>query len=185
MKYDFFQTPVEFVKGVGPVKAELLRKELGIFTQGDLLNHFPFRYVDRTKFYTVKEINANLPYIQLKGVIRSLLVMGEKRKKFLVGRFEDETGTIELKWFQGIKWLTGSLKLNTEDVLFGKPNEYKGSINIIRPELELASDAKQTILSSMQPVYSTTEKLKQRGLDSRGILRLQKNLRLSFPSVFP
>ena len=185
MKYDFFQTPVEFVKGVGPVKAELLRKELGIFTQGDLLNHFPFRYVDRTKFYTVKEINANLPYIQLKGVIRSLLVMGEKRKKILVGRFEDETGTIELKWFQGIKWLTGSLKLNTEYVLFGKPNEYKGSINIIHPELELASEAKQTILSSMQPVYSTTEKLKQRGLDSRGILRLQKNLRLSFPSVFP
>lgn len=185
MKYDFFQTPVEFVKGVGPQRAELLRKELGIFTQGDLLHHFPFRYVDRTKFYTVKEVSANLPYIQLRGVIRSLVVRGEKRRKFLAGRFEDETGTIELKWFQGIKWLSTSLKLNTEYVLFGKPNEFNGSINIIHPELELASEAKLSLPSSMQPVYSTTEKLKLKGLDSKGLLKLQKNIRMSFPTSFP
>lgn len=181
MHYDFFQTKIEFLKGVGPVKAEILKKELGIHTQGDLLHHYPFRYVDRTKFYTVSEANANLPYIQIKGVITSLIVRGEKRRKYLCGRFEDKTGFLELRWFQGIKWITSSLKLNTEYVLFGKPGEFNGSINIVHPELELASEAQQTVASSMQPVYSTTEKLKLKGLDSKGLLRIQKNLHQFLP----
>ena len=163
------------------MKAEVLRKELGIFTQGDLLHHYPFRYVDRTKFYTVKEANANLPYIQIKGTITSLIVRGEKRRKYLAGRFEDKTGFLELRWFQGIKWITANLKLNTEYVLFGKPTEFNGMINIVHPELELISEAQQTISSVMQPVYSTTEKLKLKGLDSKGLLRLQKNLHSILP----
>ncbi len=181
MHNDFFQTKIEFLKGVGPIKAEILKKELGIFTQGDLLHHYPFRYVDRTKFYTVKEANANLPYIQIKGVITSLIVRGEKRRKYLCGRFEDKTGFLELRWFQGIKWITANLKLNTEYVLFGKPTEFNGSINIVHPELELVSEAQLTVASSMQPVYSTTEKLKLKGLDSKGMLRLQKNLHQFLP----
>jgi len=181
MNYDFFHTKIEFLKGVGPMKAEILRKELGIFTQGDLLHHFPFRYVDRTKFYTVKEANANLPYIQIKGTITSLIVRGEKRRKYLAGRFEDKTGFLELRWFQGIKWITANLKLNTEYVLFGKPTEFNGAINIVHPELELSAEAQQTISSVMQPVYSTTEKLKLKGLDSKGLLRLQKNLHSILP----
>jgi ATP-dependent DNA helicase RecG len=181
MNYDFFHTKIEFLKGVGPIKAEILKKELGIFTQGDLLHHYPFRYVDRTKFYTVKEANANLPYIQIKGTITSLIVRGEKRRKYLAGRFEDKTGFLELRWFQGIKWITANLKLNTEYVLFGKPTEFNGAINIVHPELELIAEAQQTIASVMQPVYSTTEKLKLKGLDSKGLLRLQRNLHSILP----
>ena len=185
MHNDFFHTKIEFLKGVGPQRAEILKKELGIFTQGDLLHHFPFRYVDRTKFYTVKEANANLPYIQLKGVIRSIVVKGDKRRKHLSGRFEDATGTIELKWFQGVKWITSSIKLNTEYILFGKPTEFNGTINIIHPELELVEEAKLSVASSMQPVYPTTEKLKLKGLDSKGLLRLQKNLLQHLPANLP
>lgn len=185
MHNDFFHTKIEFLKGVGPQRAEILKKELGIFTQGDLLHHFPFRYVDRTKFYTVKEANANLPYIQLKGVIRSVVVKGDKRRKHLSGRFEDATGTIELKWFQGVKWITSSIKLNTEYILFGKPTEFNGTINIIHPELELVEEAKLTVASSMQPVYPTTEKLKLKGLDSKGLFRLQKNLLQHLPANLP
>ena len=114
MHNDFFQTKIEFLKGVGPIKAEILKKELGIYTQGDLLHHYPFRYVDRTKFYTVREANANLPYIQIKGVITSLIVRGEKRRKYLCGRFEDKTGFLELRWFQGIKWLRDYVKAGGE-----------------------------------------------------------------------
>ncbi|MBK7431603.1 MAG: ATP-dependent DNA helicase RecG [Bacteroidetes bacterium] len=185
MHHDFFQTKIEFLKGVGPIKAEILKKELGIYTQGDLLHHYPFRYVDRTKFYTVREANANLPYIQIKGVITSLIVRGEKRRKYLCGRFEDKTGFLELRWFQGIKWITANLKLNTEYVLFGKPTEFNGAINIVHPELELVSEAQLTVASSMQPVYSTTEKLKLKGLDSKGMLRLQKNLHQFLPQNLP
>jgi ATP-dependent DNA helicase RecG len=182
---DFFQSPIEYLKGVGPQKAELLRKELHIFTYGDLLHHFPFRYVDRTKFYTIREANPDLPYVQFKGVIRSLSVKGDKRRKFLSGRFDDGTAVIELVWFQGVKWLLNSLKLNTEYVLFGKVNDYKGAFNIVHPELEEMSEASLSVPSAMQPVYSTTEKLKMKGLDSRGMLRLQKNLQLAFPYSFP
>ncbi len=185
MHNDFFQTQIEFLKGVGPQRAEILKKELNIYTQGDLLHHYPFRYVDRTKFYTVSEANANLPYIQIKGVIRSIVVRGDKRKKHLSGRFEDATGVIELKWFQGVKWITSSIKLNTEYILFGKPTEFNGYINIVHPELELVEEAKLSVASSMQPVYPTTEKLKLKGLDSKGLLRLQKNLHLVMPANLP
>jgi ATP-dependent DNA helicase RecG len=185
MHNDFFHTKIEFLKGVGPTRAEILQKELGIFTQGDLMHHYPFRYVDRTKFYTVREANANLPYIQIKGVIRSLVVRGDKKRKHLSGRFEDGTGFLELKWFQGIKWITSSIKLNTEYILFGKPSEFNGQINIIHPELELVEEAKLTVASSMQPVYATTEKMKLKGLDSKGLLRLQKSLHQFLPANLP
>ncbi len=184
MHVDFLDTSIEYLKGVGPQRAELLKKELGIFTFGDLLHHFPFRYVDRTKFYTAREATADLPYIQLKGQIRSLVMKGDKRKKYLTGRFEDSTGSIELKWFQGAKWILSSIKLNTEYILFGKPTEFNGQINIIHPELELSSEAATGVASNLQAVYNTTEKLKSKGLDSKGILRLQKNLQLIFPSYF-
>jgi ATP-dependent DNA helicase RecG len=181
----FFETSIEFLKGVGPQRAELLRKELGIFNFEDLIQHYPFRYVDRTKFYSVKEANADLPYIQIKGKIRSLVVKGEKRRKYLQGSFADETGVLDLKWFQGIKWLSNSLKLNAEYVLFGKPTVFNGSVNVIHPELELLSEASKEVSSSLQPVYSTTEKLKLKGMDSRFIHRLQKNLINILPGNLP
>jgi ATP-dependent DNA helicase RecG len=181
----FLQTPIEYLKGVGPQRSELLKKELGISTFEDLLLYFPFRYVDRTKFYSIREATAELPYIQLRGSIRNLIVRGEKHRKYLTGKFEDETGAIELKWFQGVKWLTNSLKLNTEYVLFGKPTAFNGFLNIVHPELEIASEAANTIAVTMQPVYGTTEKLKSKGLDSKSIFKLQKNLIAQLPSSLP
>jgi ATP-dependent DNA helicase RecG len=180
---DFFATPIEFLKGVGPLRADSLRKELGIFTFGDLLFHFPFRYVDRTRFYTTREIVADMPYVQLKGRITKLTVKGEHRRKHLSGIFQDEAGTIELKWFQGLRWVTQSVKLHTDYVLFGKPSSYNGIINVIHPELEPVSEAYKEQASALQPVYPSTEKLKAKGLDSKGILRLQKQLQLQLSPV--
>ncbi|MCX6291441.1 MAG: ATP-dependent DNA helicase RecG [Bacteroidetes bacterium] len=176
MSTGFFETPIEFLKGVGPQRSELLKKELGIRTFGDLLNHFPFRYVDRTKFYKVNEVNADLPYIQLKGILKNVLVKGEKYKKMMVGKLVDETGSVDLVWFQGVKWIAPTLKLNAEYIVFGKPGIFNRTINIVHPEMELASEAALSTASAMQAVYSSTEKLKSRFLDSRGLLRLEKNL---------
>ena len=179
--YHFFDSPIEYLKGVGPQRAELLRKELAIFTFGDLLFYFPFRYVDRTKYYTVKEIDAEMPYVQIKGKIVRLTVKGDKRRKHLAGVFQDETGTLELKWFQGLKWLMQSLKMNTEYVLFGKPSVFNGNINIIHPELEIPGSGSAELQTALQPVYPTTEKLKLKGLDSRGILKIQRQLQQQLP----
>lgn len=180
---DFFSSPIEFLKGVGPQRAELLKKEIGIHTFGDLLSFFPFRYVDRTKFYKVKEVNADLPYVQLKGRLVSIAVAGEKRKKRLVGKLQDDTGAIELVWFAGIKWLKDALQLNKEYVVFGKVTDFKGRLNMAHPEMESAADADKSAPSALQAVYNTTEKLKSRGLDSKGILRLQKTLHQQLPHI--
>ena len=155
-----------------------LKKELGIFTFGDLLHHFPFRHVDRTKFYTAREATADLPYIQLKGQIRSLVMKGDKRKKYLTGRFEDSTEVLNLNGFREQSGILSSIKLNTEYILFGKPTEFNGQINIIHPELEL-SEAATGVASNLQAVYNTTEKLKSKGLDSRGFSDCRK-----FPTYF-
>ncbi len=185
MKHDFFQTKIEFLKGVGPQRAEVLKKELGIFTYEDLIYHFPYRYVDRTKFYKCKEASPELPFIQVKGQLKSLITKGERHKKYLVGRFADETGAIELKWFKGLRFLSTSLRLNTDYVLFGKPNEFSGAINIIHPELELVSEQNPALATSLQPMYNTSEKMKGRGLDSRTLNRLFKALLLQMPESLP
>jgi ATP-dependent DNA helicase RecG len=182
MSREFFSTSIEYLKGVGPLRGDMLKKELGIFTYKDLLEHFPFRYVDRTKFYKVKELSADLPYMQVRGVLKSLGEVGEKHKKRLVGRLQDDTGSVELVWFKGVKWLKEGLKLNTEYVVFGKPNEFNKKINIVHPEMETAAEASGVTSAKLQAVYSTTEKLKAKGLDSRGIHRLQKTL---LPQVPP
>ncbi|MFM9026597.1 MAG: ATP-dependent DNA helicase RecG, partial [Bacteroidota bacterium] len=111
-----------------------------------------------------------------------LAVKGEKRRKHLAGVFQDETGTIELKWFQGLKWIMQSLKLNTDYILFGRPTEFNGTINVIHPELESLESASKETASVLQPVYSTTEKLKLKGLDSKGFLRLQRQLLSQLPT---
>ncbi len=178
---DFFSTPIEFLKGVGPQRAEMLRKELEVHTFGDLLFHFPFRYVDRTRFHTIKELNADMPYVQLKGRIVRFMPKGDKRKKYLSALFQDETGTVELKWFQGLRWIAQTVRLNTEYVLFAKPSVYNGNIHFIHPELESAAEASAEKPLSLQPVYPSTEKLKAKGLDSKGILRLQRQLQVQMP----
>ncbi len=179
----FFDTKIEFLKGVGPQKAALLNKELAIFTYGDLLQHYPFRYEDRTRFYSVNEISASLPYVQLRGRIRSKELVGGGRKKRLVAHFHDETGSIELVWFGGVNWIEKKIVPGVEYVVFGKPSTFNGILNMAHPELEVAS---QFTLEGgyLQPVYSTTEKLKKKYLDSKALGKIiQRLLRMAEPHI--
>jgi ATP-dependent DNA helicase RecG len=163
---------IEYLKGVGPKRAELLRKELGIHTFGDLLHYFPFRYVDKTKFYKTNEINSDLPYVQLVGKINQLQEVGSKHSKRLTARFHDENGTIELVWFKGVRWIKDSIKANTKYVVFGKPNLYNGKINIVHPDIEAINDKSSEKLNGLQPIYSTTETLSNKGLTNKAIGKL-------------
>ena len=171
------QTPIEYLKGVGPQRAAVLKKELGIFTYSDLLYHFPFRYVDRTKFYKINELTVELSSLQVIGRLVSKEIVGEKRSRRLVARLKDDTGILELVWFQGISWLDRSLQPGSVYIAFGKPNEFNGRISMPHPELELYNPgAKKTGNLTLQPVYSSTEKLKQFSLDTKGIQKLQSVL---------
>jgi len=170
----FFQTSVEFLKGVGPQRAALLQKELKIFTYGDLLQHFPFRYDDRTRFHTVREVNEEMPYVQIKGIISRFETVGTAYKKRLVGHFIDNTGSLELVWFQGIQWVLEKFKPGVPYVVFGKPNRYGTTISIAHPEVEPEGDL--TNQGSLQPVYPLTEKLRSRHVDSKFIWRLAQEI---------
>jgi len=169
-------TPIEFLKGVGPQRGELLRKDLNIGTYGDLLQHFPFRFVDRSVFHRVREVNEELNQVQLRGKLGPIKLIGEKQGRRLTSSLTDATGTIELVWFKGIRWLQTSLKPGQEYVVFGKPTVFNGRFNLAHPELELAATWDQGLDVASQPVYSTTEKLSARGLTSRAIWKLQKAL---------
>lgn len=170
-----FDTKIEYLKGVGPKKAALLNTELNIFTYGDLIQHYPFRHEDRTIFHQIDQIHEQLNQVQVKGKIRSFHTVGAARKKRLVADFYDETGSIELVWFQGINWVIKKIKPGIEYVIYGKPNQFGGKINIAHPEIEVF-DANSEPFSSLQPVYSVTEKLRNNFLDSKGIGILQKVL---------
>ncbi|MGK7391934.1 MAG: ATP-dependent DNA helicase RecG [Candidatus Cyclobacteriaceae bacterium M2_1C_046] len=171
----FFDTPIEFLKGVGPQKAALINKELSIFTYKDLLFYFPFRYEDRTKFYAIKDINDSMPHVQVKGIIKSLELVGTPRKQRLVARLMDDSGELELVWFQGAKWISGKIQRGVEYIVFGKPNRFGRKINITHPEIDVATRSMEEI-SYLQPVYPTTEKLKQKYLDSRALSKVMKVL---------
>lgn len=167
-------TTIEFLKGVGPKRAEILQKELGIFTYGQLLNYYPFRYIDRTRFYKVNELNPELPYVQILGRITGKETIGEKHKKRIVARLTDETGTIELVWFQSLKWVEENVMRGKVYIAFGKPIVFNGSYSISHPELEnYPRPATLTGNLTLQPVYNSTEKLKKFTLDSKGIQKLQ------------
>ncbi|PJC61746.1 MAG: ATP-dependent DNA helicase RecG, partial [Flavobacteriales bacterium CG_4_9_14_0_2_um_filter_32_27] len=170
------ETKIEFLKGVGPQRAELLQKEFGIFTFGQLLHHYPFRYIDKSKIYTIAEIDNDQTYIQLKGKLIAIETVGEKRAKRLVAKLKDDTGEIELVWFKSIKWLQGSLKMGVEYIVYGKPTLFRNSFNITHPEMDLISDALLTNDVALEAVYPTTEALSIKGLNAKGIHRIQKNL---------
>lgn len=174
---NILQTPIEYLKGVGPSRAELLKKELGIFSFGDLLQLFPFRYVDRSRFYKINEIQSTEIEFQIVGSITRLEeIKGKGRSKRLVARFEDETGSTELVWFQGAKWIRSNLKTHQKYVLFGKPNWYGGKHSFPHPELELLADFEKSPLKGLQPVYPSTEKLTKNNLSSGGLRKLILNL---------
>ena len=170
------QTAIEYLKGVGPAKAELLKKELNIFRYSDLLQLFPFRYIDRSKFYKISEINSVSTEVQIIGKITKLQEIGSGRGSRLSANFSDGTGNVELVWFKGVKWLKDKLKLNTDYVLFGKPTLFNSKINFAHPELDTLSDYKSSPLKGLQAVYPSTDKLNTRGINSRAIAKLTKIL---------
>ncbi|HRN42027.1 MAG TPA: ATP-dependent DNA helicase RecG, partial [Vicingus sp.] len=176
MSNHILDTKIEFLKGVGPSRAELLNKELGIFTFGQLLEYYPFRYVDKSKIYSINEINTDQAYIQLKGKITSLETIGEKQAKRMVAKFKDATGEIELVWFKGIKWLSSSVKVNQEYVVFGKPTIFNNKYNITHPEMELVDQSLVAKSVGLEGVYYSSEKLSNKGLSAKGIHKIQQNL---------
>jgi ATP-dependent DNA helicase RecG len=175
----FLDTAIEYLKGVGPARAEILKKELQIFTFGELLSFFPFRYVDRSKFFRISEISDDSTYIQVKGRITKITEAGAPRARRLIATVTDGSGEMDLVWFQGQKWVLEKLRQGQEYVIFGRATRYGGRWNIAHPELELPQEVPVPIGESLRPLYSSTEKLKARGLDSRGISKLMKTLILS------
>ncbi len=171
----FFDTSIEFLKGVGPQRAALLQKELKLFTFGDLIQYYPFRHEDRTQFFKINQVNDLMPHVQVKGKITDFEFIGGGFKKRLVGHFTDGTGELELVWFQGIPWVTKKIQPNVEYVVFGKPNRYGKVFSIAHPEIEPLT-AKNERGGFLQPVYPVTEKLKARYIDSKFIGKLQQEI---------
>jgi len=170
---DLLQTPIEFLKGVGPKRADVLRKEFEIFTFEDLLLYYPYRHIDKSKIYKIADIQSEGAYIQLKGKIVHCELVGQQRGKRLVAQFVDETGSIELVWFNGIRWVQDMLKENREFIVFGKPTQFNRHWNITHPELIDPKNQPQSLVpTNFQPLYNTSDKAKRAGLDSKAISKL-------------
>lgn len=178
MLQPFLSTPIEYLKGVGPVRGDILRKELHVTTFGELVSYFPFRYIDRSRFYRIAEIREELSFIQVKAVIKSVQTLGPPRSKRLVATVEDLSGTMELVWFKGHRWVADKLIPGKEYIIFGRPTRFGGRWNIAHPELEIPEDQPPPLSEQLRPLYSSFEKLKSKGLDSRGISKLMKHLLL-------
>jgi ATP-dependent DNA helicase RecG len=179
------QTPIEYLKGIGPSRGELLRKELNIHNYGDLMNLFPNRYIDRTRYYKINQLQGTTAEVQIIGkIIHIKTVEFGKNQKRLVASFADETGQMELTWFQGVKWIRESLKLNEVYVIFGKIADFKGQFSMAHPEMELLEEHKSSLRSAMQPVYPSTEKLTQRGITNRVINKAMQQLFLETKAQF-
>ncbi len=172
----FLDQEITYIKGVGPSKSNLLKAELGIETIRDLLTDYPIRYEDRTHFQKISEISHEGDVVQLRGTLTSLSQVGSGRKKRLVGRFRDDTGTVELVWFRSVKWLQDNLPTGHQYVLYGRVNLFRGKISMAHPEIELASKAMTAKTATFVPVYRSTERLGASGLDSRGRRKVMSNL---------
>jgi len=168
--------PIEYLKGVGPHRADLLKKELGIFTFNDLLEHFPNRHIDKTKINLIREITPQTEFIQVAGKLLSVELMGEKRGRRLVATLRDKSGELELVWFQGINWVQKALQTGNEYLVYGRAGFFQGMPQITHPEMEIFSHEKTEGKSFLEPVYPTTEKLKARGLGGRQIGKLTYTL---------
>ena len=176
MRMDILNTPIDYLKGVGPNRADLLRSELGIHTYQDLINLFPNRYIDRTKYYKIAELQRNTAEVQIVGKIIHIKMVDQQKGKRLVAVFTDGTAKMELVWFRGHKWIKESLKINVPYVIFGKCNWFNGLFSMPHPEMELLEEHKQSIRSAMQPVYPSTEKLSNKSITNRVINKLVEQL---------
>jgi ATP-dependent DNA helicase RecG len=179
----FLLTPIEFLKGVGPQRAALLSSEVGVRTFGDLLNYFPFRYIDRSRYHQVSDLIELDSFAQLKGRIIQVVESGGTRHKRLTAKFQDESGVIDLVWFQGAKWIKPLLKTGVEYQVFGKAKQYGSTWSIPHPELTEWKDVYQK--TGLQPVYPSTEKLSSKGLHSKGIEKLTATLVLQIKDKIP
>ena len=173
--YDLTTRDIQYLSGVGPQRAALLAKELGVSSMQDLLYNFPYKYVDRSRLYYVHEIDGNMPYIQLKGKILRYETVGTGRKMRLVAHFTDGTGVIDLVWFNGAKFIPKSYPVGVEYIVFGKPTMFGDRINVAHPDMDRATEL---TLSSMglQPYYNTTERMKRSGLNSSALQKMVGNL---------
>lgn len=178
-------TPIEFLKGVGPQRADLLQKELQVFRYRDLLELYPFRYIDKTKFYSISELVSDLSDVQIIGKIVRVTEEGVGRKKRLKAIFEDDTSSLELVWFKGISWVKKSLHINEDIVVFGKPTLYRNVFSISHPEIESLDNYKKSLVTAMQGVYPSTEKLTNKFLHSKGIAKLTHELLAQVAEYIP
>lgn len=176
---DFSQTDIKFLAGVGPKKAEMLNKELNVFSVEDLLYYFPYKYIDRSRIYFIHEIDGNMPYIQLRGRITGFETHGERHKKRLVAHFTDGTGYIDLVWFQGAKFIEDKYKLNLPYIVFGKPTMFGDKFNIAHPDIDPYINEEERP-TGLMPYYNTTEKMKNHYLNSKAI---QKMMAAAFTSI--
>ena len=160
-------SPIYYLKGVSNLRASIISAELGLSRLNDLLHFFPYRYIDRTKFYKINEIINNNSEIQVVGSISALKTIQQKNGARLTGKFQDETGAMELVWFKGYKWLKDSIKINTPYVIYGKLNYFKGVFSIVHPEMDLLEDYNRKLQTKLQPVYSSTDKLVNSGVSNK------------------
>lgn len=180
---NLLETQIEFLKGVGPARGELLRKELGIFKYADLINLYPNRYIDRTRYYRINELTNSGSEVQIVGKIIHLKTVGEKRTR-LVATFTDGTGEMELVWFQGQKWIRENVKLNIPYVIFGKASAFNGVFNMPHPEMELLTEHEASLRSAMQAIYPSTERLAQRGITNKVVAKMMQQLFTETQALF-
>ncbi|MDL2278500.1 ATP-dependent DNA helicase RecG [Parabacteroides sp. OttesenSCG-928-G07] len=172
---DLAKRSIIYLPGIGPRKGETLKKEADIVSYEDLLYYFPYKYLDRSRFYKVVEVNGSMPYIQLKGHIRYFETVGEGRSKRLIAKFADETGVIDLVWFKGLAYITDKYTPGKEYIVFGKPTEFGNNINIAHPDIDTPEEAAK-VAGGFKPLYNTTEKMKKSFLNSQAIQNLQYTL---------
>jgi len=173
---NILSSPIEYLKGVGPQRGDLLKKELGIFTFYDLLNHFPYRHVDKTKVNLISDIYSATDYIQVAGTLLHMETAGIRNGRRLVAQLKDNSGVLELAWFQGINWIQKNLEPGRQYLVFGKVSYFQGKPQMVHPEMELLTPDKQGGKSFLEPIYPTTEKLRAKGLGGKQIGNLTSAL---------
>ncbi len=185
-RYDILQTSIEYLKGVGPQRAKVFHSEFAIDTYGDLLHYYPYRHIDKSQVYRVCDIVEEGGYIQLKGIISNVQVLGQQRARRLTAQFSDGTGILELVWFQGISWVEKTLRENKEFIIFGKPTVFNGRWNMTHPEmLDPSVQDRSRIPLRFQPLYNTSDVAKRKTLDSKAVAKVVANLLPLVHDVIP
>ena len=180
MSSALLETPLTYLPGIGPKRAETLQKELGLSTWGDLLYYFPYKHIDRSRLYRTSELTSDMPFVQVRGQFVSFEQMGEGRKKRLVGHFTDGYGWVDCVWFNSQQYILKSVRLHQDYILFGRPSVFNGRINLNHPDID-SPDTLMLSKMSMQPYYQTTEKMKKVGLNSRTLEKFTSTLLRNIP----